>query len=132
MTIRRHCEFVGSFVHGSYGGPDEAGVTRSRDRLMEELKAGLVNDTDLDVVEIPLHELEQGWIERVDPTKRKLVKSSPHAGRIAWNIQLGVASGLPTTALQHLFAPCLRAVREKAHRRQNLVASGTSYLRSRQ
>jgi hypothetical protein len=80
---RTNGRVVGGFVHGSYDGPDEAGVTRSRDRLMEELKAGLVGDTDLDVVEIPLHELEQGWIERVDPTKRKLVKSSPHAGRIA-------------------------------------------------
>jgi hypothetical protein len=37
---------------------------------MRELKAGLLSDTDLDVVEIPLHELEEGWIERVDPTKQ--------------------------------------------------------------
>jgi hypothetical protein len=74
---------VGSFVHGSHDGPDEAGVTRSRDRLMKELKAGLGTDADLDAVQIPLLELEQGWIEHVDLTKRTLVRSSPHAGRIA-------------------------------------------------
>jgi hypothetical protein len=65
---------VGTFVHGSHHRPDPAGIKRSRDRFLNELMGGPAGATDLDVVEIPLQELEGTWIERIDPSTRKVVK----------------------------------------------------------
>lgn len=64
----------GTFVHGSLGSPEEADVKRSRERFMTELRVRLGDDADLDTVQLPLDELKESWIERVDPATRKPVK----------------------------------------------------------
>lgn len=65
---------VGTFVHGSHHRPDPDGVKRSRNRFLKELKEGLAGAADLDVIEIPLQELEGAWIERIDPSSRRVIK----------------------------------------------------------
>ena len=54
------------------------GIERSRERFMQELRERMGGDADLDMVEVPLGELEGGWIERVDPVSRSVVKGTPH------------------------------------------------------
>ena len=63
----------GTFVHGSYGGPDATGVRRSRERLLEDLRGRAASGVTLDAIEHPLAELGDGWIEHVDPKTRKPV-----------------------------------------------------------
>jgi hypothetical protein len=69
----------GTFVHGSLGGPDDAGVKRSRERLMMDLRDRLGGAADLDTVQLPLDELKENWIERVDPATRQPVKRARDA-----------------------------------------------------
>ena len=64
----------GTFVHGSLGDPEEAGVKRSCERFMTELRERLGGDADLETVQFPLDELKTSWIERVDPVTRKPIK----------------------------------------------------------
>ena len=67
----------GTFVHASLD-TDEAGVARSRERLI-----AVVIDhperhrTQIETLEVPLRELPAGAIERVDPVTRKVV-TKPH------------------------------------------------------
>ncbi len=68
----------GSFVHGSHGGPDEAGIERSRERFLGELRRR-VGSVSLDVLQYPLDDLKGGWAERVDLETRKLVTRSDDA-----------------------------------------------------
>ena len=71
---------IGTFVHGSYNGPDHAGVERSRDRFMKEMREHRSGDADLDFVLVPLQELAGRWVQRVDPKTRTVVKSGPKTG----------------------------------------------------
>lgn len=63
----------GTFVHGSCGEPDEAGIRRSRQRLLSELRDRTGGSVMLDAIEQPLAEFGHGWIEQVDPETRKPV-----------------------------------------------------------
>ena len=79
---RANGRVAGSFVHGSHEGPDEAGIERSRDRFMKELRERMGGEADLDVLQVPLSELEGCWIERVDAASRSIVKAAPHGRRL--------------------------------------------------
>jgi len=70
----------GTFVHGSYGEPDEAGIRRSRERLLSELRDRVDSGITLDAIERPLAELGDGWTEQVDPETRKPVIR--HGGKL--------------------------------------------------
>jgi hypothetical protein len=63
----------GTFVHGSYGGPDTAGIRHSRERFLSELRDRLDSSVTLDAIEHPLPAVGAGWIEQVDPKTRKPV-----------------------------------------------------------
>jgi hypothetical protein len=60
----------GTFVHGSHGTPDRAGVERDRERFVAELR-GRLGGAELDTVELPFDQLERGSIERIDPRTRQ-------------------------------------------------------------
>lgn len=63
----------GTYVHGSFGGPDAPGVTRGRERLLTEIAARLdERDGGLDTLELLLDEFPSAGIERVDPKTRRL------------------------------------------------------------
>jgi hypothetical protein len=70
----------GSFVHGSLGGPDEAGIKRSREKFVAELKTRLGSGVALDTIQLPLEELKDAWVDRVDPATRQAIKA-PHNAR---------------------------------------------------
>jgi hypothetical protein len=65
----------GTFVHGSYGGPDPAGVERSRIRFVGEMK-DRHRGIDIDTVLLPLDALSGAPIERIDLTTRSPVRSA--------------------------------------------------------
>jgi hypothetical protein len=68
----------GTFVHGSLDTADQAGVSRSRERLIAAVIDHPGRDrTRIETVEVPLGELPPGAIERVDPVTRKVVMK-PH------------------------------------------------------
>ena len=71
----------GTFVHGSLGAPDEAGVKRSREKFVAQLKARLGGTVELDTLQLPLEELKDAWIDRVDPATRQPVKAPQKAPR---------------------------------------------------
>lgn len=71
---------IGTFVHGSRGGPDPTGTERSRNRFMKEMREQRGPDTALDSVLVPLQELAGRWIERVDPKTLTIVKGGPKTG----------------------------------------------------
>lgn len=68
----------GSFVHGTLGGPDEEGVMRSREQFLTELKARLGSGVELDTLQLPLEQLKDAWVERVDPATRQPIKAQQH------------------------------------------------------
>lgn len=72
----------GTFVHGSLGGPDDAGVKRSREKIVAELKTRLGSRVALDAIQLPLEELKDAWVDRVDPATRQPIKA-PHNARTA-------------------------------------------------
>ena len=81
VVFRRSDGFViGTFVHGSRGGPDPAGVESSRQRFLKETRERRGGDEDVDSVLVPLEELAGRWIERIDPTTRTALKSGPRTG----------------------------------------------------
>jgi hypothetical protein len=68
----------GTFVHGSLDAVDQAGIARSRERLIAAVIDHPGRDrARIDTVEVPLDEVPPGAIERVDPVMRK-VMMKPH------------------------------------------------------
>ena len=62
-----------TYVHGFEGDTDKGGVERARERLLKDLGGRFGSCADIELVQLPLNELEDGWIERVDPTTRNVV-----------------------------------------------------------
>ena len=69
---RSNGRLLGTFAHGSYG-EDEAGVARSRERLLAELQNSLGAKTKIDTIELRHDQLPEGSIKSVDPKTRRLV-----------------------------------------------------------
>jgi hypothetical protein len=71
----------GTFVHGSLNGPDPEGLARSREHLLRDLSGHQASKAKLHTLEIPLSEMPDGSIDRVDVATRKLfTRSSALAG----------------------------------------------------
>jgi len=66
-------QVFGTCVHGFHGATDEAGIARSRERLLQDLGTRIGKAAELDVIQLPLADLAEGSIERVDPVTRKAV-----------------------------------------------------------
>lgn len=77
---RKSGKVHGTFVHGSLGRADEEGVKRSREKFLAELKARLGSRVELDTLQLPLEDLKDAWVDRVDPATRQAVKA-PHNER---------------------------------------------------
>jgi hypothetical protein len=71
----------GTFVHGSLGAPDEAGVKRSREKFLALLRTRLGSAVDLDTLQIPLEDLKDAWVDRVDLATRQPVKAPQNGPR---------------------------------------------------
>jgi hypothetical protein len=65
-------QVCGTCVHGFHGATDEAGIARSRERLLQDLGTRIGKAAEL-VIQLPLADVAEGWIERVDPVTRKAV-----------------------------------------------------------
>ena len=70
----------GTCVHGFHGAADEAGIARSRERLLKDLRGRIGGGVELDVIQLPVADLEDGWIERVDPVTRQPVIGKSRTG----------------------------------------------------
>ena len=69
----------GTYVHGSLAPADEAGVKSEGAQFVAKLKARLGGKVELDTIHVPLEELKDSWVERVDLATRKAVMGT--AGR---------------------------------------------------
>jgi hypothetical protein len=63
----------GTFTHASHDKPDEAGAKRNGERLVAELKQHIGTHADLDMLQVPAHDLRGRTIEYVNPSTRELV-----------------------------------------------------------
>jgi hypothetical protein len=77
-------QVFGTYVHGSLGGLDAAGLARGRERLLADIAwyHGR-NAAAVDTLEVPLHEVPLGGIERVDPKTRRIETKSAVADHAA-------------------------------------------------
>ena len=66
-------DVYGTYVHAYHGETDEVGVERSREKLLKDVRGRPGGCADIELVQVRLAELEEGWIERVDPTTRTVV-----------------------------------------------------------
>lgn len=67
-------QILSTFVHGSVGEPDAAAIARRREQITNEV-AGQRGDRPFDILEVPLRDFPAlATIDRVDPSKRKLVR----------------------------------------------------------
>jgi hypothetical protein len=73
---RANGQVRGTYVHGSLGGADEAGVKSEGAQFVAKLKTRLGGKVELDTIQLPLEELKDAWVERVDLATRKAVKST--------------------------------------------------------
>jgi hypothetical protein len=74
-------QVFGTYVHGSLGGPDVAGLARGRERLLADVASNHGrNAAGVDTLEVPLHEVPLSGIERVDPKTRRIEQKSPVPG----------------------------------------------------
>ncbi len=68
----------GTFVHASLQPDDPDGISRSRDRFLKDVASHVRPErAEIEVLQVPVHELPAGSIDRVDPKTRKLVTSPP-------------------------------------------------------
>lgn len=62
-----------TYVHGHDGPSDEGGIERGRQRLLADVRERLGSHAEVALVQVPLAEVAEGWIERVDSQTRKVV-----------------------------------------------------------
>jgi hypothetical protein len=74
-----------TFVHGSHGGADPAGIERSREHLLRDVRSRLDTHAQVDTLDIPLEELPEGSIERIDPVTRRIITRTEDTLRVGRN-----------------------------------------------
>ncbi len=66
----------GTYTHGSLGAPDEAGAKRAGEQFLRKLAQRLRGAVKMDTIRVPLDEIKDTWVERVDPATRKIIKAA--------------------------------------------------------
>jgi hypothetical protein len=68
----------GTFAHASLQQEDAIGLARSRETFLADIATHIEQrQAQVELLELPLHELPPGSIQRVDPKTRKLI-TRPH------------------------------------------------------
>ncbi|SPB14764.1 hypothetical protein NOV72_01996 [Caballeronia novacaledonica] len=62
-----------TYVHGYEGELDERGLERSRGQVLKDVRGRLASCAAIELIQVPLAEMEDGWVERIDPITREVV-----------------------------------------------------------